>query len=373
MEKARFQSIQILRGLAALLVVMDHAPEVMDQVPSATTGPLFPRLPLAASFGASGVDLFFVISGFVMAHGLGGRGRGAGPRETAVTDFLVRRATRVLPLFWLLSAVFIAWQMSVGTSFATAAILNTVTPLPILDGPRYHYPPLYVGWSLTFEFVFYGVVSLVMASDTRRPIGWLLAATGGIAIAGLLPHDIAAWLDFVLNPIFGEFAMGVVAWLVWRRGLCRRTTNMAFLAGMSLLLICLCIDEWGSASIAPDAILYSSASGVRRLLVWGLPWALVLIGLVCGDRGTGRLSVALHGIGDASYALYLVHPFVMTAAVACRFGGYVFDPHLLAMLLLGASVAAGLAVHRFIERPLLRACRHMTRSRGAAKALTVFA
>src|SRR5689334_16478116 len=136
----RVQSIQILRGVAALLVVCNHAIVVQANFPEAMTGPFFPAMPALRNAGAMGVDLFFVISGFVMAHSIA-----ASHRAQTATEFLRNRAIRILPLFWLLSAIFAFRQWSLGISLPAVSLANNLTLLPLFDGTLYHLPVLVVG------------------------------------------------------------------------------------------------------------------------------------------------------------------------------------------------------------------------------------
>ena len=154
-----------------MLVVFVHAIDLADRSPDAQAlAPLW----LLNDLGASGVDLFFVLSGFVMTLGMHRfAGSGGGGR------FLAARAMRILPLFWLLNLVLVAllaaspdWR-----SVATAVFL-----LPMADLRGFSFPPLWVGWTLAFELAFYLMVAL--ATRTTRPAAALLLLVGVASLAG---------------------------------------------------------------------------------------------------------------------------------------------------------------------------------------------
>ena len=346
MKGTRHESIQILRGIAALLIVAHHAICMTNSASGGIVGLFLPSIPALPSFGAVGVDLFFVISGFVMAHSIGEAGR-----TRVVSTFLLQRAIRILPMFWLLSGVYILARWSAGISYAPAAYLNTLTILPIFDGGIYHSPPLFVGWTLGFEFTFYALVALMLAGSIRRPVECLLLATSTVALAGLFVHHEQAWLAFLLNPILGEFALGVVAWLFWRRGLPQTLANLLVMAGALLLLSGLFIDIGQGFSVNLNEVVWGGSS-VWRLIVWGIPSAMVVTGLACSPAPTDRFSRWLSAIGGASYSLYLVHLLVLAETFGLAPALHVQNPYFVVGITMTLCIAVGLGTYRFVERPI---------------------
>lgn len=331
----RVSSVQWLRGLAVLLVVFVHAVAVPAGAGGADA-PAFAALPNLRAFGNAGVDLFFVISGFAMAHGM------ATPRT--VRGFLVGRVLRIWPLHLLgvLMAVLL-----VGAEPDGHAVVTTLTLLPLLCGTDYHLPVGAVGWTLGFEVLFYAVVALAMAR------GWtplrLCIGLGVLAATGLVVEP--AWMParMLFNPLMGEFALGVAVWLGWRRGLAPSVAPLAFAAGLLLLAA-------GLLGLLPvmietePALAVSGASGGARLLVWGLPFALVMLGTLDLKLPSGADRV-LATFGNSSYATYVSH---LTVVVLLQRWPMPAADQLPAFVATAVPVAlaVGLLVHREVERPL---------------------
>lgn len=347
MGSDRLSAVQGLRGVAALLVVLDHAIALIVANPGMATGPFLPRLGDLTYFGASGVDLFFVISGFVMAHMLG-RGH---PLRTR--DFLLARAIRILPMFWMMSALYIAarWWLD-GIAYPIEAWANTLTLVPLADRAFYHAPPLYVGWTLGFELCFYGLAAILIAVRSRQPVTGLFLLSIAAAILGTVAPFGRAALAFMLNPIFLEFAMGVAVWASWKRGLGRRLADVLGCVGLLLMVLFLCVDAVPGFSVHYGSVI-SGESSLLRAIEWGLPYALIMAGVCGGGGSTGLASQALARVGDASFSLYLVHPLVMLVIAAAYPAGSPLDPHLLVGLLCLVALLAALALHHCVERPML--------------------
>lgn len=335
----RLASIQAMRGIAALAVVILHAAESIDRQ-SFILEPLGSGTSIGgiATLGAVGVDLFFVISGFVMALSAE---RLSGARDAG--RFLLLRAVRVAPLFWLLSLPMAAWWLSRGAAGLTLNALNTFTFLPLHTGD-YAFPLHGVGWTLAFEFLFYGLVAaLICASGARRlPLLVLL-----LVALPLLPLRDSEWAlaRWLANPILLEFAFGVVAFMLWRAGADRRYRRpTALAAACAIGVLALQYVDGNPAILTPNGVTHQNLGGLRALIA-GLP-CLALFLWALSRRPNGPMLA----LGNASYSLYLVHPPVMiaTGLVLPRWtpGDAAF------FLLLAMSVMAALAVHRWIERPM---------------------
>lgn len=126
----------MLRGLAAMGLVYNHAAAYLAHDPSLKLGASWLAPTLATGeLGGLGVDLFFIISGFVMAHSAR---HVAGPAGAGL--FLARRYARIAPLFYLCSLVFLAKSVSAGVSIEPQSIYNTLTFVPVFDDETYSWP-----------------------------------------------------------------------------------------------------------------------------------------------------------------------------------------------------------------------------------------
>lgn len=337
----RFYGVQALRFAAATAVVVTHAVDLAGTrlgLETALSGGTL------ENFGAVGVDVFFVISGFIIATTTRGQA-GVG----AAGAFLWRRFRRVAPIYWLLSLPILIGMARGGTlSPEVAAATFLFWPF---SGMEMTFPALGPGWTLCFEMLFYAGFGLAMAGGRR--VGWgLVGAYGAMLAAGLVVATPV--LRFWGAPIIVEFLLGVgIAW-VWRsapRRLGLWAVGLALL-GFGLGLV------FGYGGIDDVRALNDPWNGLRRAAVWGLPSALLVFGVVRmerTDRAPGRLGRAAAFMGDASYSIYLVHVLVIRALGRMFESGMVALPgDAVVVVTVLASLAAGAVVHVWVEQPLLR-------------------
>lgn len=347
----RFYAVQALRFAAATAVVVTHAVDLAGTRLGLETALVGGTL---ENFGAVGVDVFFVISGFIIATTTRGQ---AGVE--AAGAFLWRRFRRVAPIYWLLSLPILIGMARGGTlspDVATATFLFWP-----FSGLEMTFPALGPGWTLCFEMLFYAGFGLAIAGGRR--VAWGLVGTyAAMQAAGLVVA--APVLRFWGAPIILEFLLGVGIASVWRRaprGLALWAVGLA-LVGFGLSLV------FGYGGIDDVRALNDPWKGLRRVLIWGLPSALLAFGVVRmerTDRAPGRLARAAAFMGDASYSIYLVHVLVIRAL------GRMFESGMVAMpadsvvgLTVLASLAAGAVVHLWVERPLLKFMRPSPAGRG---------
>lgn len=333
----RLLSLQALRGAACLLVVGFHLAEWEGQ---RGTGRAW-LLPLRA--GYAGVDLFFALSGFVLAWGQHGRPGGA----RAAGRFLRRRLWRVLPVYWaVLAAAAVAYKQVLAEPIAppgqAGRWLHWLLLLP--SGPTNLYVP--TAWSLTFELAFYGLFAASLLVPGRGWVAGLLGWFGAMAAGAVLGPPADPFLRTLASPYGLEFLLGGLAATLARRHPTRQGVWLAA-AGAAAGL--------GAASFPGLA-----ENTVLRAAVLGPAAGAVLYGLAAAERA-GR-SVApgwLVAAGEASYAIYLAHwPAGMIALFAARrLGTGPADCLLWLLAVGGAMLGAGLVAHLLVERPLLRASR----------------
>lgn len=303
-------SIQYLRGLAALAVVAEHTC----------------RLP--TELGRAGVDVFFVISGFIMMHVSG--------RERSPAVFLRARVLRLAPLYWLVTLVAV---LVLGVT-DRSHILMSIAFLPHVSPDGRAVPVVVQGWSLNMEMQFYVLFAVTLLLPAHRRLLALTAMIGGLAGFSVVACLIQGGSDLNFFPVALELPAG--AWLcrAWQRDRLRRLPAVALLAAGSALLLA----QAGWSQPTP-----------WRCVLWGIP-ALAIVAGAVGLEENGRLPVVpgLRALGDASYSLYLTHLLLLTGLrpVLRPLPGLVAVPTGIA-----ASVALGFAVHRLIERPLHRALR----------------
>lgn len=369
----RIDAIQVLRALAALLVVITHAINAYDFRPDLLQ-PIMGQLGYFNTFGAIGVDIFFVLSGFVMAYTVANR-----PQLTGA-EFLKMRLVRVVPPYWLATIATLPFALLWFGYLDSQRVLSGFTVFPVIAASDFVLPILHVGWSLAFELAFYFVVAAVMFVVDRpqqRLVAAIIAASG-FAAMGIFYQPASAAAAIFINAIWLEFVFGMLVYVAWSRlngdplmaALCLGV-GIALLAKAAVLGSGFLDAPWTLFSPeAPDQT--PDRNGLVRALRWGLPSAVMVLGLLWFTRGKAgqwltrtRPWAGLHKLGDASYSLYLVHPFVMSSWQYFAPRNSV-QPDLMIAALTAFSIALSLVVHRRIELPLLSASRAALQRRGSA-------
>lgn len=333
-----FASIQALRALAALLVTIFHVFMKMEDV--AIYSP-FLRC-FKAGFG--GVDLFFVISGFIITH----TSLSKINRPDQLIPYLKKRFGRIYSIYWLVLAsagALYLWLNAFAPSLKWLSYtLNPVEIAKTLTLFPFHESLLPVTWTLSYELYFYVLFGLLIVSRYFLVIPlFLIAATvlNGLATgAGQPPLFTFSNHSFLLSPFNLEFCFGVVAYLLARRYNFKIHPALMILAAGLFFLT----GEW----VAP-------ADFWLRIGGFGLPATILLLGLIRREV-SNRFSYPawLLKLGDASYLLYLIHvPAIMMltqALMILGFSNYV----VLANVLLVAFLAwFSWQAHRWVEKPLL--------------------
>lgn len=311
-------SVQYLRAAAALAVVTYHATQ--------WGGGVF-------DLGRAGVDVFFVVSGVIMWTV-------TGRAESSPGQFIWRRLTRVAPFYWLvtlvLTAVALVWPDFLDNVHpASGHVLLSLAFIPHLDPKGLPFPLYGPGWSLNYEAFFYLLFGAALFAPRPRQAAIVCGALATTVGAGFLLADPVYQLG--ANPMLLQFAAGIV---------------IANLADMRLLPG----RAGGRALIAAGLVGFAvpSALGVFsevwRPFLWGVPAALIVAGALAIEGNGGAPDwPPMAALGDASYALYLVHEPAQ-ALVAHLLGWS--QPWLFRPVAIVAAMVAGLACHRWVERPM---------------------
>jgi peptidoglycan/LPS O-acetylase OafA/YrhL len=334
--------IQYLRGLAAVMVVAEHANLVIG-LPK-----YFGRQPIPFEFygGPAGVDLFFVVSGFIIAY-ITLEPSSLQPRMGLI-DFLWRRFARIVPFLWLCVAGYAALRfLGRDGSFEFEPYLRALTLFPI--GPVNPSQ----AWTLRHEFLFYLVFTTVFWRSGLRFawVGiWMLSPMLFFPIFGsaqtTFPYEI---LDFAfnrLNLLFGFGFLASLAYLKWPHWFpATKSGGMPVLTGLcGLYMVLFSLTSYTHLDTA-DVLL--AGFGASLILLAALR--------VRTELEPGLIDRAGHALGDASYAIYLTHGGIISALLGA-WSRLAPDTSVFVVLFvcMAGSLAIGILIHRFIERPLVR-------------------
>ncbi|PDT03961.1 acyltransferase [Rhizobium chutanense] len=280
--------LQYLRAVAALMVVYFHAILQLGKVNPAVDAAAF-------VYGETGVDIFFVLSGFVMW--LTTSGRAMSPIE-----FARRRIKRIVPLYWL-ATLFSAAVALVAPSLLKSTVFN----LPHLVASLFFLPwanpadpatitPVVVpGWTLNYEMFFYFVFALLLPLPEIRRIPAMFAVFAVVLVACRLSPETTA-SRFYGEPIILEFLAGVV--LGWLYGQKLLLPNRWAWAALALGFAFLFINE---ALMQPES----------RFYAWGIPAIFIVYSAVSIDFSRLPVIDWLNYLGDCSYSIYITHAFAL--------------------------------------------------------------
>lgn len=273
-------SLQYLRGIAAMMVVAFHAGDVLAKMNH-------PEESMRFMVGLAGVDIFFVISGFIMWVM-------AERTDLSPVEFLRKRLIRIVPLYWFLTLLVTAVAITMPhllstTEFDPAHFMASLFFFP-WQHPRVDamLPVVIPGWTLNYEMTFYAIFALGLLLPRARRFAYLLVSLTALPVLGLILPDIGV-AAFYTNPIILEFAAGVIIAKLW-------TSGFRLRSDISLLVM-----------LAGFVLLYAGVgSTLPRILCLGIPSALIVAGTMFPDREIRTPALRPLGLlGDASYSIYL--------------------------------------------------------------------
>ncbi|MET4045483.1 exopolysaccharide production protein ExoZ [Bradyrhizobium sp. RT6a] len=340
--------LQALRGFAAALVVFHHAARAFT-----VNWPIdLPGLRFFAfssdrivAAGAIGVDIFFVISGFIMVFV-------SEPyviREKPVRDFIARRAIRIYPMYAIATSAVIAigllrfyrhFSIDALPPIPMTRIVAAFAFIPTLDSNGSVQPILGVGWTLFYEFFFYLCFASALAVFGRRiirPLATAFCLANAIAwtFGG---HDAIS--QFFRNTIVFEFLFGcAIGSLFQRQAISASYAWSSLTLGLVLIVA-------GSSFTFPES---------TRFIFWGVPAAIVLLSCVKLEFARVKCPPILMLLGDASYSVYLAHVIIIYEGrdVIRKMINISQWPGDLVILLFALfAIASGIAVYRVVESPL---------------------
>jgi peptidoglycan/LPS O-acetylase OafA/YrhL len=336
----RFLGIQALRIVAACLVVFTHS-----------TFYAYERLDkhfFVWERGTRGVDVFFVISGFVMIYS----------SQKLLADpggwrkFAEHRVLRIVPLYWMVTTLKVIIVLLVA-GFALHTILTPTTAicsylfLPSRDLDGKIEPLVGVGWTLNFEMLFYFLftLALLLRKNVYRFVGVFLAL---LSIGAYFRRPDWPAFAFYLNSVVLEFLLGmlIAKSCINGRYISRKLALFLLVVGFVLLLL------------PPE-----NNWMLPKVLINGLPAALIVWSAASLRNLEDLIPRSILYLGDASYAIYLIHPFVCPLPPAVLNRLHMDLPWLSVILSVTLGVAAGCILHQWVELPMTRSLKARLKGR----------
>jgi len=332
------QLVQVFRGVAALLVMLYHVGQVNHFY--------FPFAGDAFKWGHSGIDFFFVLSGFIMLFVHYERAGDAAYSGR----FLALRAIRIYPIYWCVLVVTVAmvWAHppTPDNQWAPPSTLTgrTLTNAILLYGQQ-HDAIVPVAWTLSYELAFYAFFSTFLMFGGRVFTVLALVWSALIGLQWSRVVDLGPY-PVLLRPLILEFFLGCVAAVVVKRWTPRRVPVWWVLAAVAVV----------------GAVAYAEyVAAIDGYTWWAGPYfALILTGAAYDHATRRRYPRPLVLLGEASYVIYLIH-YGMVVLFALTVDAYraraSLAPNLTLSLLALTIVATGIVVHLVVERPLLARAR----------------
>lgn len=315
-------NLQVIRGFAATAVVLLHATGTATDYGFAT-----PLTAALGGWGASGVDIFFVLSGFIMIYS-------QIDKSPTPMAFMLGRVHRIVPAYWLMTSILVFLLVAAPGMFNQLSLdLGHVTAsfLFVSRATGFDNPYLFVGWTLEYEFLFY----LIFALSLLLP-NWRISVLFILGTVAALP------LVFPISPILYEFAFGVLLGVLVRRWRPSEAAGLGLMAiGLVLLLLTIALPD-------PD--------DGRRVLIWGIPSAMILLGAYATWQTGSR---PLIYFGDASYSIYLIQVFTIPAffKIWTILGLPAAPGDMMVLACTAATIVGGCVWHSLIDTPLRRRLR----------------
>jgi exopolysaccharide production protein ExoZ len=332
MSSNKLEGIQILRGYAAMLVVVTH----LWSAGVISSALRFSRI------GGLGVDIFFVISGFIMCYSL----RDQISSNDSV-QFLKKRVFRVYPIYLLVLIPFLVQYLNQpGTPVDPLMIIGNLLLSPsFLGGSDYR---MLVGpaWTLTYELFFYALFAVAIFSSRSKTraiytvIMMILLMVASINLLGLKGERLQ-WSNFqyiVGDTLLLNFVIGCVCYFLWRK------------YGREVFSFWTAL---GAALVLTVVSLALSKFGLPRILSLGLPAGAIVLIFLFAEFEKRQLTRPLLFLGSASYSIYLIHA-VIAHWKHLLIGTSAHENDLTGILLTCVAVAAGCIFYVVVENPISR-------------------
>ncbi|MEM9468803.1 MAG: acyltransferase [Pseudomonadota bacterium] len=337
----KLESLQILRAYAALLIVIYHAIYDVSALYFGEEKKLINNPELLIY----GIDLFFVISGFIMVYTTFSQSGFEVSKK-----FIIRRLIRIVPLYWfytfLLLAVVLVLPSAVGgVSFSLSEFIKSLFFIPYFDSNDRLFPFLKLGWTLNYEMYFYLVFAVLLLLPFRILLPALIAFFSGLYFFqdALLPEGIIQ--AFYGKRIVLNFMIGVVIGYAFKRGL--RLPSWSFWLGVLVVFMSFfCI------------IFYEQIISISEFRFNRMRWAALTVALFVLAKNWEAVSMPkpLVILGDASYSLYLSHVFVIGGLTALigLIGIQGFVPvWVMFFSAIALSITGGVLSYLYLEKPML--------------------
>ena len=347
--KVKLYSLQVIRAIASILVVLVHGQLIFQQ--NLDRDFLFDIF----AFGGSGVDIFFVLSGFIIFY-IHKKDIG---NPSIIKDFLLKRIIRIYPIYWIILSGKILASVDVSNlAIANYNFLETIKAFLLFPQDRILLSEQFLGvsWTLSYEIFFYICFGLMIYFKPQYFLSvasvWLLGVFLNFVNLINIPSGNVL-LEFFFDERHLEFILGCFAAHIIANNIVYWKKSLVW-SGLFLYTL-------GAINIKYELI------EISRVISIAIPITMIIIGGVAWEINRGwKISSWLLLLGNASYSIYLFHGFIMnnltkiteaTGAInLVTSNDFLFS--LFAILNALIAIAAGCVLYILIEKPLITFLRH---------------
>ncbi len=349
MTKDKLYSVQYLRGLAVIIVAYIHG--IILQMGCGTESY---QQQFHFIVGAFSVDMFFIISGFIMCY--------VSSQYSGIQDFIKyikKKFIRINVVYYFTSLLMILflflfspWEISLENT------IKTLTIIPIFDsGDEFVYPLIYVGWTLSYEWFFYILYGIfIVFSIVKRREVYLISIFFILFILGFFFPIREIHYIFVTNPMFLEFGIGMAIVVIYRN-VKKVHISIPVILGIITLFIFIYLLNNGVGKVGEAYLINKGIYTWHRVIILGIPAALLFATLLFLEKRTTSnfyKNDKLVIVGDASYSIFLTHPILYF--LISRIPNSILssiNPDLLIILILTIAVVFGILYYQLIEKRLI--------------------
>ena len=328
-----YTGIQAMRGIAALSVVCGHAVTMRMNM-----GIPWPVALNSLGLLQSGVDVFFVISGFIISNTGAEIGKSRG--RLGAFEFSLKRAGRIYPAYWLvlIAAIISSYWIDVFPGTPAATVHVGYDNIFALSFANWFVAP---AWSICFELYFYAFVAAVILVAPKYVMELLLAAVCLLAI-----NDLAGtpFSPIYSHPLTLEFGLGVGIACLVKLGFHPSWPRLTIVSALLLFA--------GGAYLVSGGRQFA---GYERVLTYGFGSALLIYAVVAGELNGATFPRWLQYLGAVSYSLYISHHLLLTW-LAKYDPAWITDP-LQIVIWIALAIALAATLYEFFERPILARLR----------------
>lgn len=359
-QRNQIYSIQFLRAIAVSLVVYAHSIDLVEYFKMGSSQASYQYL---QNFGAIGVDIFFIISGFIMVFVTTNV-----DSFSKVTSFFKKRIIRLYALYIPITLFFIFYKKP-----DVLIILKNIFLLPIFDsGTQFIMPSINIAWTLSFELFFYLLFTIALFINRKKHSIIVMLILLLLVLTGLFIKSNEVHFVFLTNPIFLEFVFGIILGILY-------LTKIKIPNAITLLMLISALVSFGLLiyngydTISEANFTIDGSASLWRVYLWGIP-SFLLVGAILylfpssphsaletanpivpeSKAATNIFRKLMMLIGDASYSIYLTHTLIFSAFIYFQsFFIKISNGDLLIILFLITAIIIGCLTYVFIENPLL--------------------